>query len=282
MVSEHPARTFGTEGSLKSLFTHAPAADPSVLFIVAHPGDEIVAAGGSFDQLKNARFLHVTDGAPRDFETAFDAGFLDRVEYARQRSREFHAALECAGLSDEIASQLGFAAGEISRSLATLTMSLSTVFRESSPDIVITLPYEGTHPDHDAIAFAAQTACQLLELAEIAPPLRLEAAGYSDWGGEGIVGEFVAPSFTESVVARLSPERRRLKQCMLERMPIRMRSLQNILFDRESFRIAPNYDFTRPPIEGILHYEKSGATLTGNRWRRMAEDALRALGLALT
>jgi hypothetical protein len=264
---------------LTALLPESQSGELSVLFIVADPGDEIVAAGGSFEQTPGAHFLHVTNGSPRDIATALDDGFGDRVEYARARREEFLAALKCAGLNPECVSELGFVAGEVSRNLATLTMSVAAVLREQQPEVVITHPYEGTHPDHDAIAFAVQTACVVLEMDGWRTPLRLEAAGYSDWGGEGIVGEFMTPSFTEGVAVELSRDRRLLKQCMLERMPTRLRRLQNVPLNREGFRIAPHCNFTQPPQEGMLHYEKSGEGLNGKRWRRLASDALRALGL---
>jgi LmbE family N-acetylglucosaminyl deacetylase len=251
------------------------------LFIVAHPGDEVVAAGGSFDGLQNVRFLHVTNGAPRDIATAIDEGFYDRADYADARRREFLAALECAGYSEEQTGQLGFAAGEVSRNLATLTMSIAAVLREQEPDVVITHAYEGTNPDHDGIAFAVQTACALLEADGWKTPVRLEAAGYANWGPEGIVGDFITPSFTDGVITQLTPERRRLKQCMLERMPTRLKALRDLPLNRESFRVALHYDFSQAPQEGVLPYEKSGAALNGRRWRRLAEEALRALGLAI-
>ena len=269
------------EQGISALFPDGETSEPAILFIVAHPGDEIIAAGGSMDQLSNARFLHVTNGAPRDLATAVDDGYFDRLEYAEARKQEFVVALQCAGLKPEQTSQLGFAAGEVSRNLATLTMSIAAVLREQQPDIVITHAYEGTHADHDSIAFAVQTACSLLESDGLKAPLRIEAAGYSDWGGEGIVGEFFTPSFTEGVKVQLSRDRRRLKQCMLERMPTRLKRLRNVPLNAESFRIAPQYDFTEPPQEGVLHYEKSGDELNGRRWRRLAEEALRALGLAI-
>jgi N-acetylglucosamine malate deacetylase 2 len=271
----------GVEQGIGALFSNARTARPSVLFIVADPGDEIVAAGGSFDEMQDARFLHVTNGAPRDLAMAVDDGFFDRVEYAAARQREFSAALACGGLKREQASELGFAAGEVSRNLATLTMSIATVLREQQPDIVITHAYEGTHPDHDSIAFAVQTACELLEQDGFKAPLRIEAAGYSDWGGQAIVGEFLSPSFTEGVKVELSRERRLQKQCMLERMPTRLKRLRNVPLNAESFRVAPHYNFCEPPHDGVLHYEKSGEALNGRRWRRLAEDALRALGLAI-
>src|SRR5258706_9689627 len=121
---------------VKALFPSGREGECSVLFIVAHPGDEMIAAGGSFDQLEKAKFLHVTNGAPRDLATAIDDGFFDRMEYADARRREFSAALECAGLKEEQASELGFGAGEVSRNLAMLTMSIATVLREQEPDVV--------------------------------------------------------------------------------------------------------------------------------------------------
>jgi hypothetical protein len=68
---------------------------------------------------------------------------------------------------------------------------------------------------------------------------------------------------------------------MVERMPTRLKILRNSPLNTESFRIAPHYDFSEPPQEGVLHYEKSGDELNGRRWRRLAEEALRALGLAI-
>src|SRR4051812_19098632 len=112
---------------LRALLPSGRTGECSVLFIVAHPGDEVVAAGGSFEDLQNVRFLHVTNGPPRDLATAIDQGFYDRTEYADARRREFSAALECAGFKEEQTSQLSFAAGEVSRNLATLTMSIAAV-----------------------------------------------------------------------------------------------------------------------------------------------------------
>ena len=87
----------------------------------------------------------------------------------------------------------------VDRGFATLTMSIAAVLREQQPDAVVTHAYEGSHPDHDAIAFAVQTACALLEMDGWKAPVRLEAAGYADLGGDVMVGEFVTPSFTDGL-----------------------------------------------------------------------------------
>jgi hypothetical protein len=45
----------------------------------------------------------------------------------------------------------------------------------------------------------------------------------------------------------------------------------------ERFRRAPRYDFTRPPHEGPLHYERLGWPLTGAAFRRAAAAARREM-----
>ena len=47
----------------------------------------------------------------------------------------------------------------------------------------------------------------------------------------------------------------------------------------ERFREAPDYDFTKPPHLGELHYERLGWGITGEIWRQHAAAALDALGL---
>jgi hypothetical protein len=50
--------------------------------------------------------------------------------------------------------------------------------------------------------------------------------------------------------------------------------------DVERFRVAPAYDFRRPPHAGRLHYERWGWAISGARFRFLASEALGKLGLA--
>jgi hypothetical protein len=47
----------------------------------------------------------------------------------------------------------------------------------------------------------------------------------------------------------------------------------------EWFREAPDYDFTQPPHQGELHYERLGWNITGELWWHHARATLDALGL---
>lgn len=264
--------------SLKTLVSR-PSAD-SLLCVVAHPADEIISAGGSFKEWAGARFVHLTDGAPRDLDIALDAGFECRDEYARARSHEFAEALHCAGLDSEQVTILGFGEGELSFHLASLTMSLASLFYESGADILVTHPYEGIDPDHDATAFAVQSAVALLERDGLSAPARIEMADHHEEDEQLVIGKFLTSAETESVTVRLEPASQQLKRAMFDQIETQQGLLDGAEIHSESFRIAPRHDFTKPPIEGILAYERRGAAINGRRWRKLAAEALRVLGLA--
>jgi LmbE family N-acetylglucosaminyl deacetylase len=265
---------------LKSLFSRKRSEPCAIACVTAHPGDEIIAAGGSIHEWTDACFIHITEGSPRDLDRAFQAGYECRDEYVRARQHEVGAALHCVGLSENQSRNLGYEDGEIANHLASVAMTLAAAFHESAAQIVITHPYEGVHPDYDSTAFAAQAACRLLERDGIAAPVRIEVAGIHRDGDEVIIGEFLSPAATESVTVRLDTTHQQLKRAALDCLSSQSALWENVALHSESFRIAPSYDFTNPPHPGILEYERSGLGMTGRRWRRLAAEALRILGLS--
>ena len=65
-----------------------------VLFVVAHPHDEVIGAGGSLlSHFEHSKVVYVTDGAPANMLDAQRAGFVAKNEYAHARSEESAQAL---------------------------------------------------------------------------------------------------------------------------------------------------------------------------------------------
>ena len=240
--------------------------------VFAHPDDETAAVGGVMDRFEALILIVVTDGAPHDMGDAERAGFLTRESYAEARAAELDAALTALGVQPERRS-LELADQTAVAHLAALTRTLSEALEGCAT--VITHPYEGGHPDHDACAFAVQGACRLMAR----PPVRLEAPFYRGGGSERVVGEFQPARGCPETTFALSPERLEAKKKALAAH--RSQAAVMSWFDPavERLRPAPDYDFTRPAGATAL-YDNWGWSLTSAVWREEAAAALVELGFA--
>ncbi len=250
---------------------------PPAAIVVAHPDDECLGAGSRLPWLRRAAFVHVTDGAPRDLRDATAAGFATRHDYTLERRCELKRALALAGIVPNQTLELGYADQEGSLHLAELAQVLAKIFRALQPQMVLTHPYEGGHPDHDATAFGVQAACRLLAAQQFPAPVVIEMTSYHSREGAMAVGEFLPHAGHEVIARVLSEPERQLKQRMLDCFATQQKTLRAFPVDVERFRLAPRYDFTQPPHAGPLFYEQFEWGMTGARWRELAKGALRAL-----
>src|SRR5215472_8505508 len=121
-----------------------------VAVIAAHPDDETIGAGAQLAGWQDVRVIHVTDGAPRNGHDAAALGFETREAYARARRAELAAAMAQAGIAADRICWAGFADQEASVDMSSLALRLAEMIGPWRPAIVITHPYAGGHPDHDA------------------------------------------------------------------------------------------------------------------------------------
>ena len=203
--------------------------------------------------------------------------------YRATRNAEALAALALAGVPSRRVHELGIADQEAAFQLTEIAHSLAALLRELQPDMVVTHPYEGGHPDHDATAFAVRSASALFGLAGVPEPAVIEMTSYHSRAGRIQTGEFL-PADTRGSnsgvkTLELSAKERALKQAMLACHHTQAATLQYFSTDRERFRIAPRYEFTRPPHEGKLFYENFNWGMTADRWCELASRAM--LGLAM-
>ena len=259
---------------------HQKLRDPRtrVLFVVAHPDDEVIGAGGSLlSRFADCQVVHVTDGAPANLLYARQAGFKTTFEYADARREEAAMALSLAGITGNQIIELGVTDQQLSYQLVTVARRLSKLFTQIEPDIVITQPYEGGHPDHDATAFAVHLARRLLHDEQTIAPEIIEMTSYHRRNESVIYSEFLPREGSAPVTFPLAQHERNLKQEMFDCFHTQRGVLCWFPIEVERFRKAPPYNFTRPPHAGKLNYDYFDWGVTEEKWLRLAREALRVL-----
>ena len=243
------------------------------LVVAAHPDDETVGAAIRLSRMDplSITILHITNGSPRDLADARANGFETAETYEKARRAELHRAVSMIGLQPEQCLQLDVIDKEACHHLQFISTQIAALLRELQPALVLTHPYEGGHPDHDSASFAVQQAVD--SASDIRRPAVLEFACYHAGPHGMVTGSFLETGDpTETIV--LNEDERRLKQAMLDCFRSQQRVLAGFSIDRENFRPAPFYDFTKPPHAGTLHYENHGWGITGETWRVLANRIL--------
>lgn len=236
--------------------------------IVAHSFDELIGAGGLISRLRDVTVLHITNHARahEDRESTPEA--------AQSKDEVCVSALALANVPSERVIEFGITDIREPRALADLGKRLSAFLQRFKPDVVLTHPYEGGHPDHDATAFATHAALRLMQGHGFEAPALFEIALHPSKDGERRELDFLPGQWHETTTFLLDEETRKLKRRMFERVESQERNLRGTTLGRERFRRSPNYDFSIAPNEGRPAYEDFYRGMTGREWQSVAQQAL--------
>jgi len=230
----------------------------TTLMVVAHPDDEVIAFGALMQRMKKAVVVFATDGAPHD--RRFWDGYDSREAYAEVRRQEARQALAIVGaepvfLADQVSGVI--ADQELFRRLPEAVNALSKLIAQVSPGCLLTLAYEGGHPDHDACCFLASRWRKQLPVWE--SPLYHRTAD-----GSGAVQKF--PQHTgEEIDFKVEGEPLRKKIEMFHTYKSQKLVLDGFRPEIEQFRPVTDYDFARPPLPWKLNYELWEWPMTGDQ-----------------
>jgi len=237
--------------------------------LAAHPDDETLGASLVLARCSSPLVIYLTDGAPRDRALwSPDAGGTRR-DYARLRALEAERALVQVNVASQRITWLGGVDQEAIIQAPALVNKLTQVLHRHQVDLVITHPYEGGHPDHDAAALIAHLARAKLPKNF----LLMEMTSYHARSERCQTGVFLDSDPSSEIVFHLSDPDLARKSRMVQEHASQRRVLAGFDLRNERLRIAPEYDFSRPPHAGRLWYECMGWAMTGEQWRALARTA---------
>jgi LmbE family N-acetylglucosaminyl deacetylase len=191
-------------------------------------------------------------------------GFRTRQDYAAARRAEFRAALQVAR-ADPRCIELGVPDQETTLQIPSVVARLCDIVRRVQPHLILTHPYEGGHPDHDACALAVHLASERTQVVEF--------TSYHNHGGTIRTGDFL-PGSDHVVTIELTPGEQARKRAILGCFRTQAETLALFGVAAERFRMAPAYDFTKPPHAGRLYYEQFEWGMTGQRFCTIAQEVL--------
>ena len=218
-----------------------------------------------------------TDGAPRDGRDAARHGW-STAQYREVRRRERAQTFARCGIETSRIVDLDCPDQQAALRLAPLALEMAMMLDEYRIDAVLTHPYEGGHPDHDATAFVVHAAARLARHT----PAIVEMTSYHNSPHGLVASAFLSDPAVDPhmVTTVLSPRQRAFKQSLIGCYASQRDTLRSLPLDVERFRPAPRYDFLRAPHEGLLWYEARDWGIDGARFRELAGEALRELEIA--
>lgn len=214
------------------------------LVIAAHPDDECISAGALLQRMRHPLVVFCTDGAPRD--QFFWRVYGSREQYAQTRKLEARAAATEIGVSEQ--RFLPIIDQDLHLNLRLAYDALEANLCDFHPRAILTLAYEGGHPDHDCCAFLSYILSANYGIPVWESPLYHRTS----------TGErqqcFLFPSEGTSRIRITSTELAR-KLDMALRYKSQCSVLRTFDLEVELFRPQFPYDFLKAPATDLINYE---------------------------
>lgn len=236
---------------------YQPSIEPLLgrtLVLVAHPDDEVGGCAALLQRMRDPIVVFATDGAPN--HPFFWSKYGSRQVYGEIRRREARRNLFALGIRhvhflDEFC-ETRFGDQQLYNQLPFALAALMTPICLHRPAALLVPAYEGGHPDHDACSFIGSLAGELSLLPVWEMPLyhrtvadKLECQRFVELNG------------TEKKIILTTTEITN-RSVMIAGYSSQL-DLGNFIRSKvEWFRPQPRYDYSKPPHEGAVNYERWG------------------------
>ncbi len=232
------------------------------LVLVAHPDDECIAFGALLQRIQEPLVVFATNGSPAD--PYFWQKYGSPEAYAELRRQEALNSMRAAGVKDvlflaDMPGGESLVDQELFRNLRIAYELLADIVARRMTTAILTLAYEGGHPDHDSCSLLAAQLAHLASLPCWEAPLYHRNAD-----GSCVFQDFLGCADEVADVRPTAAEEERKRE-MCRSYPSQGDFLQRFDVAREIVRPQVKYDYTRPPHEGKTNYEVW-------QWRMTAQD----------
>jgi LmbE family N-acetylglucosaminyl deacetylase len=231
------------------------------LIIVAHPDDEAVTCAALMQRMREPYVLFCTDGAPLD--PYFWSRYGSREAYSLLRQKEARVALSHVGVTrvEFLKTRSGehITDQQLFRRLPGAIDAALEVVSHVRPEALLTLAYEGGHPDHDSCNFIASIIARELSLPAWEMPV------YRLFHKEERTFQTFIPAPQPTLSLQPTADEIARKRQALQAYVSQGDFLVNFDSAHESFRPMAEYDYARPPHEGVLNYEAWRWSMTGKQ-----------------
>jgi LmbE family N-acetylglucosaminyl deacetylase len=231
------------------------------LIIVAHPDDEAVTCAALMQRMREPYVLFCTDGAPLD--PYFWGRHGSHEGYSRLRQKEARLALSRVGVRNveflRTSSVEHIIDQQLFQQLPEAVEGVLQVINRVRPQALLTLAYEGTHPDHDSCNFITSVIAREHSLPAWEMPV------YKLFHKEERRFQTFMPAPQPAISLHPIPDEIARKRQALEAYASQGDFLIRFDSAEETFRPLPEYDYARPPHEGVLNYEAWQWSMTGKQ-----------------
>jgi LmbE family N-acetylglucosaminyl deacetylase len=231
------------------------------LIIVAHPDDEAVTCAALMQRMQEPYVLFCTDGAPLD--PYFWSRHGSREAYSLLRQKEARLALSHLGVRNveflKILSGEHIIDQQLFQRLPEAIEAAFQVVSRVRPQALLTLAYEGGHPDHDSCNFITSVISRQRSLPAWEMPV------YKLFHKEDRKFQTFIPVSQPAIALDPTADEIARKRQALEAYASQGDFLVRFDSVEESFRPLPEYDYARPAHEGELNYEAWQWSMTGKQ-----------------
>jgi len=231
------------------------------LIIVAHPDDEAVTCAVLMQRRREPNVLFSTDGAPLD--PCFWTRHGSREAYSLLRQKEAGLALGYVGVSNveflKVRSVEPIIDQQLFERLPEAIEGVFEVLSRVRPHALLTLAYEGGHPDHDSCNFITSVLAREHSLPAWEMPV------YKLFHNDDRKFQTFMPAPQPAISLHPTVDEMARKRQALGAYASQGDFLVRFDSVEESFRPLPEYDYTRPPHEGVLNYEAWHWSMTGKQ-----------------